>query len=247
MKDNFSNIAAAYAVFRPGYPQEIIDYIVSLAPHTEQALDMATGNGQLARKLAVYFDQVYATDISAQQIENAEKVANITYSVQPSEKTDFADKQFDLIAVAQAIHWFDFNTFNKEIYRILKNDGIFVVLGYGLLKTNPKTDAIIKNLYKEILGDYWDKERRYIDENYKTIPFPFEEIKTKAFENHYEWDYEQLLGYLGTWSAVQHYKKQNQTDPLERIRKELKTSWKESDKKVTFPLLLRVGKLQKTL
>lgn len=247
MKDNFSKIASAYAVFRPGYPQEIIDYIVSLVPRTAQALDVATGNGQLAQKLALYFDQVFATDISAPQLENAVKAANIQYSVQPAEKTTFADHQFDLITVAQAVHWFDFNAFNREIYRILKKDGIFVVLGYGLLQTNPETDALIKKLYKDILGDYWDKERRYIDENYKTIPFPYEEIKTQAFENHYHWDYEQLLGYLETWSAVQHYKKQKKANPLDLIQADLQTTWEESTKKVTFPLLLRIGKLQKTL
>lgn len=247
MKDNFSKIASAYAVFRPGYPQEIIDYIVSKVPRTGVALDVATGNGQLAQKLAFYFDQVYATDISAQQLENAVKATTIRYSVQPAEKTTFADHQFDLITVAQAVHWFDFNSFNKEIYRILKDDGIFVILGYSLLKTNPATDAVIKKLYKEILGDYWDKERQYIDAYYKTIPFPYDEITTKAFESHYEWDYEQLLGYLGTWSAVQHYKKQKKANPLDLIEADLKTSWEESDKKVTFPLLLRIGKLQKTL
>lgn len=247
MKDNFSKMAVEYAAYRPEYPKEIIDYIVSFATHKKQALDIATGNGQLAKKLAKHFEQVAAIDISEKQLKNAAKVPNLAYSIQPAEQTTFQDKQFDLITVAQAVHWFDFSRFNREIYRVLKNDGIFAVLGYALLKTNPHTDAIIKRLYKDILGGYWDKERAYIDNNYSTIPFPFDEIKTKSFENHVTWEFEALIGYLETWSAVQHYKDKNNTNPIALIREDLKTSWGKSDKKVTFPLLLRIGKLQKTL
>jgi len=244
MKDNFSAQAKGYAQFRPHYPPEMIEYIVSLTANKKTALDVATGNGQVAAELARHFETVYATDISEKQLENATQANNLIYKAEPAERTSFEDGMFDLITVAQAIHWFDFDAFYKEISRILKPDGLFVVMGYGLLDTNPDSDAILRHFYHDITGPYWDPERRYLDENYKTIPFPFDEISTENFSNTFTWTFGQLTGYLNTWSAVQHYVKQNGTNPLNLIYDDLEKSWGKSDGRVTFPLLLRLGKLK---
>ena len=244
MKDNFSTQAGQYAKFRPSYPKEMIEYIVSQVNNRELALDVATGNGQVAVLLSGYFAKVFANDISQKQLDNAAKKENITYSVSSAEKTKFDDNSFDLITVAQAIHWFDFDAFYKEVYRILKPDGVFAVMGYGLLYTNAEADKILRYFYEDITGPYWDPERRYLDENYTTIPFPFKEQEVPQFVNEFTWEFEQLTGYLETWSAVQHYIKEHNTNPVDIIRDELKEVWEKGDRKVYFPLLLRMGKLK---
>ncbi|MBK0368376.1 class I SAM-dependent methyltransferase [Flavobacterium agrisoli] len=244
MKDNFSKQASGYSKYRPHYPKEMIDYLISFVNNKSMALDITTGNGQIAQKLSAVFEKVYATDISQKQLDNAVQASNIIYQLEPAEKTSFEDKTFDLITVAQAIHWFDFDSFYKEIYRILKPEGIFAVLGYGLFSTNPESDVIIHNYYYNIVGPYWDKERKYLDENYTTIPFPFDEIKAESFENNFTWTFEELIGYLETWSSTQHYISKNGNNPLYIISEELKKSWQKNDKKVTFPLLFRIGKLK---
>ncbi len=243
MKDNFSVQAAAYAQFRPYYPAEMIDYIVGLANAKGTALDIATGNGQVAHALTPYFNEVYGIDISSKQLQNAKAAPNLIYKESSAENTDFKKEQFDLITVAQAIHWFKFDEFYKEIFRILKPDGLFAVMGYGLFSTNPDSDKILRHFYNDIVGPYWDAERKYIDENYQTIPFPFQGIETKTFTNDLVWTFEQLTGYLETWSATQHYIKQNGSNPVDDIRTELRQSWEANNKEVTFPLLLRLGKL----
>lgn len=241
MKDNFSTQAAAYAQFRPYYPHDMISYIVSLVAHKNAALDVATGNGQVAAALAPYFEQVYGTDISAQQLENAVQAPNLTYKVGSAENTGFNDAQFDLITVAQAIHWFNFDAFYAEVRRVLKPDGLLAVMGYGLLTTNPETDVILSHFYKNIVRPYWDAERGYLDDNYTTIPFPFTEVKASRFFNRLSWTFSQLMGYLETWSATQHYIRKNGVNPVSLIYDELKISWEQGDKQVTFPLLLRLG------
>lgn len=244
MKDNFSTQAQGYAKYRPYYPPEMIAYIASFVQNKQFALDVATGNGQVAAELSGYFEQVFATDISEKQLANALQKDNITYKVERAEETSFADSQFDLITVAQAIHWFDFDAFYKEVYRILKPDGIFAVMGYGLFSTSGEAGKLLKHFYYDITGPYWDAERRYLDENYTTIPFPFEELETKQFVNEFTWTFEQLTGYLETWSAVQHYINKNGTNPVDLIRDELKEYWEKGGKRVTFPLLLRIGCLK---
>ena len=243
MKDNFSKQAVDYSKFRPQYPEEMIEYIISFVNNKSTALDIATGNGQVAHKLSAYFKKVYATDISQKQLDNAIQAENVSYSKESAENTSFENQKFDLIVVAQAVHWFDFEVFYKEIYRILKPDGVFAVMGYGLFSTNKDSDKILRHFYYNIIGPYWDAERKYLDENYETIPFPFEEIPTEKFENQFTWTFETLIGYLQTWSSVQHYISKNKQNPIDLIYDDLKVSWQKNDKKVVFPLLLRIGKL----
>jgi len=248
MKDNFSSQSDKYARFRPTYPEGLFDYLLSIVPGKENAWDCGTGNGQVARVLAESFDRVVATDISQQQIDNAVRHERIEYSVQPAEKTSFPDDTFDLITVAQAIHWFNFDTFYQEVHRTIRSGGVLAVIGYGLIQINPVIDKIIDGFYRTIVGPYWDKERRYIDEGYKTIPFPYQEIHAPAFENSFEWSFEHLIGYIGTWSAVKHYEKMNGHDPIDQVYDTLKASWGNDETiKGRFPILLRVARVEKEI
>ena len=244
MKDNFSSKSSSYAKYRPTYPQELYQFLKEKLHKTEKAWDCGTGNGQVAGELAKFFKEVQATDISQQQLDNAIIQPNIHYSVQTAEKTNFPDNSFDLITVAQAIHWFNFETFYKEVARVLKPDGIIPVIGYSLFKSNSETDEVILKFYHDIVGPFWDEERKYLDEKYKTIPFPFKEIESPRFEQEYQWTFAHLIGYLKTWSAVKHYEKANGENPVALIEEELKATFGAKNK-VVFPILFRCGKLAK--
>ena len=243
MKDNFSTHSKEYAQFRPHYPKELFDHLLPFVKNKNTAWDCGTGNGQVAGVLADYFTEVYATDISQQQIDVAVQKPNIHYRVEPAEKTSFAANQFDLITVAQAIHWFRFDDFYAEVKRTLQPGGIFAVTGYGLLQTEKPLQEIIGHFYTKIIGPYWDAERHYIDEAYQTIPFPFEEIKMPAFQMVYQWSFDQLIGYIGTWSAVKHYTKQHNQNPVTLIENEVKAAWgNDAVISFSFPVLLRIGR-----
>jgi len=242
MKDNFSAHSAQYLQFRPNYPTELFDFLKSLGTDFKTAWDCGTGNGQLAVCLAKFFDKVYATDLSEKQIANAILRDNIVYKIEYAEHSSFEDNQFDLIAVAQAIHWFHFDDFYKEVNRTLKPGGYFAAIGYSLLSIDSELDPIIQNLYYNVIGKYWDKERKYIDEEYRTIPFPFKEVECPRIKSTLNWSFDQLIGYLNTWSAVQHYIRQNNTNPVDLVYESLYEKWgNQAIKNVNFPILLRVG------
>ncbi|WP_114791787.1 class I SAM-dependent methyltransferase [Niabella yanshanensis] len=243
-KDNFSSQSDKYAKYRPTYPAAFFNYLNMLIINKQNAWDCGTGNGQVAYELAKNFDHVFATDISQSQIDNALQAGNINYSVQPSENTNFDNQLFDLVIVAQAIHWFNFDQFYKEVRRTAKPGALLCVLGYGRVQVSAPIDAVITDFYTNVIGKYWDQERRYIDEHYATIPFPFEEIPTPRFENRHQWSLEHLIGYLNTWSAVKHFTKQNGYNPVDQLESEIESNWgSEAEKEVVFPLLLRAGKV----
>jgi Methyltransferase domain len=244
MKDNFSLQSDKYAKYRPSYPPDFFEYLNTLIPNKQNAWDCGTGNGQVACELAKTFEKVFATDISQAQIDNALQADNIIYSVQPAERTNFQHQQFDLVIIAQAIHWFDFEKFYSEARRTAKENSLICVIGYGLLEISEQIDSIIRNFYKNDIAAYWDKERKYIDENYQTIPFPFTEIQTPKFVNRHQWTLEHLIGYLNTWSAVKHFTREAGYNPVDKVQHEIEKYWNTGGiKEVTFPLLLRIGKI----
>ncbi|MDQ8935319.1 class I SAM-dependent methyltransferase [Acinetobacter rudis] len=244
MKDLFSTGSRLYQQARPSYPLAVLEAILPYVPEQQLAWDCAAGSGQFTQLLAPYFEHVVATDLSSQQLEQAPRLENVSYQVQLAEKTSFFMQSFDLITVAQAIHWFDFEGFYREVHRCLKPNGVLAVIGYGVLElSNTELNQLVQELYTQKLKMYWDAERQYIDASYKTIPFPFDEIVMPDLSMCYSWSGEQLLNYLSTWSALKHYVIKNKQDPLQEIR-----AYVERQQDVTFdlcfPIFMRVGRLK---
>jgi len=245
MKDNFSKQADIYAKYRPHYPRELFDFILQQIEKKQNAWDCATGNGQSAKVLATYFENVFATDISQKQIDKAIRTENIHYSIQPAEKTNFSENTFDLITVAQALHWFATDKFYREASRVARPGSLFAAWSYSLLNINPLIDRHIRAFYTKVIGPYWDAERKYVDEEYKTILFPFPEITAPKFNMEYYWTIEELEGYLNTWSAVQKFIAANNYNPVDELMQTIKPFAGHEKLKIEFPLHIRMGRVEK--
>jgi SAM-dependent methyltransferase len=229
-KDLFSGHAKLYAAFRPSYPNELYEFIFKHLSDHKTAWDCGTGNGQVANYLADHFRSVFATDISAKQLDEAIPRSNIVYSLSPAEETAFMDHAFDLITVGQALHWMNLEKFYSEVTRVAKPGGLLAVWGYAILTINPELDEHLHHFYKKIVGPYWDKAR---------------EIKSPRFFITVSWDLNHLAGYLETWSATQKYIAENKTNPIPSLIDKLRPYWKDSAeiKTVAFPLFLRLGRV----
>ena len=242
--DNFSKQADSYQKFRPSYPSKLFEFLSSQTNEHNLAWDCGTGNGQSAISLTDYYKKIYATDPSEKQIENAKVHKKIIYQVETAEKTNLVSKSVDLITVAQAVHWFDFDKFYAEVKRVLKEDGIIAVWTYGLPTIEKHIDKIIKHFHDNIVGEFWQDENRLIEKEYTTIPFPFEEILTPNFSIQKEITFNETIGLLKTWSATQKYTDNFHKDPIELIENQLLQLWtnKENKKSATWKLILKVGR-----
>ncbi len=206
------------------------------------AWDCGTGNGQVARALASRFEKVYASDISIQQLTHASIYENIRYVCEPSEDCAAPDFYFDLIVVAQAIHWFNFDAFYSQVYRTLKPDGLFACWTYENIQTEPEIEALVRYFYNEIVGPFWDPERKLIEEKLTTIPFPFKEIACPGFQITDFWSSQRMIDYLNSWSACRHYFAAKGIHAVDLISQQLLELWPEHEiKEVTFPIYMRMG------
>jgi ubiquinone/menaquinone biosynthesis C-methylase UbiE len=245
MKDFFSSQSKVYAAFRPTYPDDLYQYIFRHLREKNVAWDCGTGNGQVAQYLSHHFTEVHATDISQQQLDQAVRRKNVIYSKSPAEKTPFSNNQFDLITVAQALHWFNRDLFFEEARRVSKPGALLAVWGYNLLHIDPTIDSLIMEFYKNIIGPYWDDARRIVEQEYRTITFPFEEIPAPSFSIQVNWTLEQLSGYLSSWSATQKYIREHERDPVSPFIEKLEKHWVQPVMTGTFPVFLRISKLGK--
>jgi SAM-dependent methyltransferase len=242
-KDHFSKQAADYAKFRPGYPQELFNYLGGIAPSRQLAWDCGTGNGQAAIGLASVFDRVIATDASEKQISNAQPYDRVEYRVAPAEDSGIDSGTVDLIMVAQALHWFDLDRFYAEARRVLKPDGVLAASAYNLLHIEAAIDEIVNRYYYEVVGSFWPQERQLV-EQFADLPFPFQEIDPPKFEMTAWWNLDHLVGYLRTWSSTQRFIAAKGSDPLKQIMDELRAAWgvPEQTRTVIWPLTLRIGR-----
>jgi SAM-dependent methyltransferase len=242
-KDHFSALSPGYSRFRPEYSSDLFDYLSSLTLEHKLAWDCATGTGQAALCLADRFDMVIATDASPQQIGQARKHPCVEYRVAAAENSEIESESLDLITVAQALHWFDIPKFMQESKRVLKSRGVIAVWTYNLFRVTPDIDAVIDNLYWNILDGYWAPERKMVESGYADLDMPFQEVALPRFEMSANWSLPQLLGYLGTWSAIGKYRETEGLDPLVDTAATLQQVWGDLslEKEISWPLSVRVG------
>lgn len=243
VKDIFSGHSHLYKSYRPLYPEKLYKLILSHSKGFDQAWDVGTGNGQIANELSHYFRTVFGTDISANQMTLAVKSPNIFYMKCRAEYTPFPNRSFDLITIGQALHWFDFDAFNKEVKRVSRQETLLAAWGYGLFQIESSVQKIIEPFYSEIVGPYWDPERVHIETEYRNIPLEINEIEgIEPMSIDLEWGYDEMRGYLSSWSAVQKYMEAEKTNPLLLIEEELQAIFEGVEKvQVSIPLFFRLG------
>ncbi|HZF15541.1 MAG TPA: class I SAM-dependent methyltransferase [Steroidobacteraceae bacterium] len=243
-KDHFSKQSAAYRQFRPTYPPELYAYLATLVPQRSVAWDCATGNGQAAVGLARHFPLVVATDASAAQLAQRQSHDRIAYACATAERVPLKDRSCDLITVAQSAHWFDHPRFHAEVSRVARPEATLAIWTYGHCTVDAGVDAAVSGFNRDLVGKYWPPERHYVDSGYRTLPFPFPRLEPPPFALSVEWGAEDLVRYIGTWSAVGRYRDAAGSDPLPALRDRLAVSWGDgTTRRVSWPLHLIVGRV----
>ncbi|WP_313513162.1 class I SAM-dependent methyltransferase [Corynebacterium variabile] len=243
---NWFTGGAEYATYRPEYPTQVSAFLAGLAPLTGTAVDVGCGTGQLSTQLADNFDRVLAFDPSESQIGAATVKPNVTYEVGRAENLPVADGTVDLVTAAQSAHWFNLPEFYAEARRIAAPGALIALVSYGVLRiADAELQERFGRFYYDEIGPFWDPERRYVDEGYRTIDFPFEELDAPELSIDRDLDPEGFLGYIGTWSAVRKAEEAGRADLFQNFSADIVRIWGDNGRprQVSWPVTVRVGKL----
>lgn len=144
-EEKFTGKADLYEQFRPGYPDELIDFLYEKA-RCERVADIGAGTGKLTRCLLKKPWSVTAVEPNADMRAILEKMNGVKVVGAPAENTGFEDNSVGLVTAAQAFHWFDEDKFGAECRRILIKGGkvaiIFNERDYKDCEISKKRDLI---------------------------------------------------------------------------------------------------------
>ena len=120
----FDGKANIYAKARPSYAPELIEFLKEhvLADTGSIIADIGAGTGIFTRQIARLADTVYAVEPNAADCDNIISVDGT------AENTTLEENSVHCVTVAQAFHWFDPVSFRAECRRILKPNGIVVLI-----------------------------------------------------------------------------------------------------------------------
>jgi ubiquinone/menaquinone biosynthesis C-methylase UbiE len=123
--------AAAYEVARPGYPDEALAVLrdeVGVGAGT-RVLDLAAGTGKLTRRLVELGADVLAVEpVAGMRAQLEAAVPGVEVLDGTAEELPADDASVDVVAVAQAFHWFDAPAALAEIARVLRPGGRLALL-----------------------------------------------------------------------------------------------------------------------
>ena len=149
--------------------KNLTDYCISLlrSIKNKEVLEIGCGNGVQALYINENYGPLRITgiDLNASNIEiaNSEKeranIKNVQFLVDDAQNlTKIASNSMDVILnIESAFHYPDKSAFLKEVYRVLKPGGQYLIA--DILSTRKKREGIMKIWGKPMVHHFWNKKR----------------------------------------------------------------------------------------
>lgn len=121
--------AAVYDRSRPSFHREALEAFHLSSPRIlyQNVLDVGCGTGRSSLALTEWSSRVEAVDNSQAMLDHAVQHEKIRYQLGAAESLTFSENTFDLVFVASSLHWFQRRKFLKEVSRVLKAGGDFLI------------------------------------------------------------------------------------------------------------------------
>ncbi|MGN6782395.1 MAG: class I SAM-dependent methyltransferase [Marmoricola sp.] len=126
---SFGAVAEAYDRARPSYPEEAARWLTG--PGKLTVLELGAGTGKLTQLLVEAGHRVIATDPSPPMLSRLRtRVVPFAVGVSGAEAIPAPSRSVDVVATAQAFHWFDHARALPEIARVLRPGGAIALVWY---------------------------------------------------------------------------------------------------------------------
>lgn len=193
----FSSRVQNYTQYRPSYPQSAIQWIVDryqLGAHTQVA-DIGSGTGIFTQALMKAGLQVMAIEPNLDMRLESDRLHanNALYSSHEgtAERTMLEDNSVDVIAAAQAGHWFDVEKSKCEFQRVLKPNGVLALV-WNRRERHSDFQAAYENVLEK-LPEYNKVKHSNLDDQHIAAFFTGK-MERKCFANSQEFDLASFKG-----------------------------------------------------
>lgn len=204
-EERFTATADLYARHRPGYPRELVDWIVATAGLRpgERVIDLGCGTGIATRLFAERGFATTGIDPNDAMLEHARSAGGgACYVRGTATVTGLPDACAELAVAGQAFHWFDLDPTFAELGRVLVPGG-WCAAFWNVRARGPLMDA-----YEELL--------KGLSADYGSVPKPLptiaaiearadvRDVRRTELENRQLLDQDELRGRAFSSSYVQH-------------------------------------------
>ena len=198
----FSDRAADYVKYRPGYPREAVRAALEgLGPADAlAAADIGAGTGISARLFGDEGVRVVAVEPGEGMRQAAAPHSNVKWVSGRAEATGLGSASFDLVVCAQSFHWFRTAETLAEFARILKSRKRLAIIWNRRSKSDPLT-AGYRQAIVDVGGEIADETREF-DPDVVTRSGLFSSPELTSFPNFQRLNLEGLIGRARSASYV---------------------------------------------
>ena len=223
---NFSHLTKNYQEARREYPQAVIEYCQTFFKPLKKAvvLDLGCGTGIFTRQIASSDSFTVGCDNDLKMLEVAMAIpsVNTSYVLGSGGNIPFSDNYFDIVAAFGSFHWIVWHEKEaaiKEIWRVLKSKGLFLVVNktdISSLASDVKR-VIARNSSEPLL----EVRKEYYPEKILESS-GFANIKVKQFETVEKFSIDEALKQvqsMSSWNFVKEDKREATLDEVELLLK----------------------------
>lgn len=130
---DFGKTSEGYAMYRDIYPESMYKKLIGcgIGKRGQEICDLGSGTAVLPINMHATGAKFTSTDISENQIAFGKRASlergfsDIRFKVCSAEDTGFKDGSFDAVTAVQCFHYFNAEKAAREIWRVLKPQGLF--------------------------------------------------------------------------------------------------------------------------
>ena len=240
----FNKAAEYYDRFRPSYPQEIIEELISEAEISKgsKLLEIGAGSGKATSQFAGKGFDILCIEPGEDLVRIGNerfKSDTIEFRLGRFEQIQLPEESFDLVFAAQSFHWIPQPSGFEKCADILKPQGSLGILYNMYLAEDNEQDRELLSLSNKHGGfaDFVTAEQ--IDARIKTICYDIENSKRftapKVFKKHWikEYTADEYYDFVLTGNKIL----QKTDEEKARIHKDIKSLADKFDGTITRPYL----------
>lgn len=247
--NRFTNRVEDYVKYRPQYPLEVVTYLQEqFGLLTSKAIaDIGAGTGISTALFLQAGYEVWAVEPNEAMLAKATDLLSHFpgfHALQATaENTTLENECIDAIIAGQAYHWFDVEKCKVEFKRILKGEGLVVLMWNERNMRSPFEIAYDALIVKHA-SDYVKVDHRNIDLEHIAAFFAPLPVQLKIFSNQQLFDFDGLKGRLLSSSYMPTTQDAGYDEMIKDLR-HLYDQFQENDSiKISYDTKVYVGRVK---